>query len=118
VFSVYFVSKVFLSAHHFLCFVIEVDKFDHIGMVDGCPSHQQTVVIDQLLLRLPLRFVAVNQLLSYHVAVSRSVDPSPVFSKQVAAVVIGVPHRYAPYYNDKLYSKNSIFNPSLKISSQ
>jgi hypothetical protein len=50
-----FINVLFNIAHnHGLLFLIEVDEFEDIGVVDGCPFDEETVVISEFFLAVGL----------------------------------------------------------------
>ncbi len=66
-----------------MVFLIEVNEFEDIGVVDGCPFDEETVVISELLLAVDLKFIGINNFLGDCVFISVGVELQPVFGKEV-----------------------------------
>lgn len=73
-------------------FVVEVDEFKDIGVVDGCPFDEETVVIREFFLVAGFEFVGVDEFLGDGVFIGVGIELLPVFGEQVEPVVSRITH--------------------------
>lgn len=60
-------------------FLVKIDEFDNVGVVDSSPFDEETVVIGELFFIAGVKLVSIDELVCDDIFVGGSTDLRPVF---------------------------------------